>query len=91
MELCSYSYWRWQAAERIGLHEYADAYPHVLSGGMLQRVSFLRRPAACSQAINAAGRAVRGIGRLDETANAAVADVDLGGKPQIGAARDAQY
>ncbi|MNZ78815.1 Bicarbonate transport ATP-binding protein CmpD [compost metagenome] len=27
---------------RIGLHEYADAYPHVLSGGMLQRVSFLR-------------------------------------------------
>lgn len=28
--------------ERIGLHEYADSYPHVLSGGMLQRVSFLR-------------------------------------------------
>lgn len=28
--------------ERIGLAEYANAYPHVLSGGMLQRVSFLR-------------------------------------------------
>ncbi|WP_051250886.1 ABC transporter ATP-binding protein [Paenibacillus harenae] len=28
--------------EKIGLHEYADDYPHVLSGGMLQRVSFLR-------------------------------------------------
>ncbi|MGM0880946.1 MAG: ABC transporter ATP-binding protein [Bacillota bacterium] len=28
--------------ERIGLDEYADAYPHVLSGGMLQRISFLR-------------------------------------------------
>lgn len=28
--------------ERIGLLEYADAYPHVLSGGMQQRVSFLR-------------------------------------------------
>ncbi|WP_138751651.1 ABC transporter ATP-binding protein [Paenibacillus sinopodophylli] len=28
--------------ERIGLQEYADAYPHVLSGGMQQRVSFLR-------------------------------------------------
>lgn len=28
--------------ERIELHEYADAYPHVLSGGMQQRVSFLR-------------------------------------------------
>lgn len=28
--------------KRIGLHEYADSYPHVLSGGMLQRVSFLR-------------------------------------------------
>ncbi|MBD2871421.1 ABC transporter ATP-binding protein [Paenibacillus sp. IB182493] len=27
---------------RIGLGEYADAYPHVLSGGMTQRVSFLR-------------------------------------------------
>lgn len=28
--------------ERIGLQDYADAYPRVLSGGMLQRVSFLR-------------------------------------------------
>lgn len=28
--------------ERIGLAEYAGAYPHVLSGGMQQRVSFLR-------------------------------------------------
>ncbi|NIK68766.1 ABC transporter ATP-binding protein [Paenibacillus sp. BK720] len=28
--------------ERIGLAEYADSYPHVLSGGMQQRVSFLR-------------------------------------------------
>jgi ABC-type nitrate/sulfonate/bicarbonate transport system ATPase subunit len=28
--------------ERIDLHEYADSYPHVLSGGMQQRVSFLR-------------------------------------------------
>ncbi|CAM3946753.1 ABC transporter ATP-binding protein [Paenibacillus alkaliterrae] len=28
--------------ERIGLDDYADAYPHMLSGGMLQRVSFLR-------------------------------------------------
>lgn len=28
--------------ERIGLQEYANAYPHVLSGGMQQRVSFLR-------------------------------------------------
>ncbi|MGO4110927.1 ABC transporter ATP-binding protein [Paenibacillus sp. YAF4_2] len=28
--------------DRIGLLEYADAYPHVLSGGMQQRVSFLR-------------------------------------------------
>ncbi|OBZ16820.1 ABC transporter ATP-binding protein [Bacillus sp. FJAT-26390] len=28
--------------ERIGLHEYANSYPHVLSGGMQQRVSFLR-------------------------------------------------
>ncbi|MGO4543804.1 ABC transporter ATP-binding protein [Paenibacillus sp. 2TAB23] len=28
--------------ERIGLQEYAHAYPHVLSGGMQQRVSFLR-------------------------------------------------
>ncbi|MDQ6420801.1 ABC transporter ATP-binding protein [Paenibacillus sp. LHD-117] len=27
---------------RVGLAEYADAYPHVLSGGMQQRVSFLR-------------------------------------------------
>ncbi|WP_336786060.1 ABC transporter ATP-binding protein [Paenibacillus sp. MMO-177] len=27
---------------RIGLEEYADSYPHVLSGGMQQRVSFLR-------------------------------------------------
>ncbi|MCR2804947.1 ABC transporter ATP-binding protein [Paenibacillus soyae] len=27
---------------RIGLDAYADAYPHVLSGGMQQRVSFLR-------------------------------------------------
>ncbi|WP_435163274.1 ABC transporter ATP-binding protein [Paenibacillus glycanilyticus] len=28
--------------DRIGLAEYADSYPHVLSGGMQQRVSFLR-------------------------------------------------
>lgn len=28
--------------DRIGLLEYAGAYPHVLSGGMQQRVSFLR-------------------------------------------------
>lgn len=28
--------------ERVGLGEYADAYPSVLSGGMAQRVSFLR-------------------------------------------------
>jgi ABC-type nitrate/sulfonate/bicarbonate transport system ATPase subunit len=28
--------------KRIDLHEYADSYPHVLSGGMQQRVSFLR-------------------------------------------------
>ncbi|SFD67143.1 ABC-type nitrate/sulfonate/bicarbonate transport system, ATPase component [Paenibacillus catalpae] len=28
--------------DRIGLLEYADSYPHVLSGGMQQRVSFLR-------------------------------------------------
>lgn len=28
--------------ERIGLGEYAGAYPHVLSGGMQQRISFLR-------------------------------------------------
>ncbi|PZD93276.1 ABC transporter ATP-binding protein [Paenibacillus sambharensis] len=27
---------------RVGLGEYADAYPHVLSGGMQQRVSFIR-------------------------------------------------
>ncbi|MFC4775461.1 ABC transporter ATP-binding protein [Paenibacillus sp. GCM10023252] len=27
---------------RVGLEEYKDAYPHVLSGGMQQRVSFLR-------------------------------------------------
>ncbi len=31
-----------QWLERIGLDGYADAYPHVLSGGMLQRISFLR-------------------------------------------------
>ncbi|MHA7962963.1 ABC transporter ATP-binding protein [Paenibacillus sp. CAU 1782] len=28
--------------EAVGLGEYANAYPHVLSGGMAQRVSFLR-------------------------------------------------
>ena len=28
--------------ERVGLGGYADAYPHVLSGGMQQRVSFIR-------------------------------------------------
>ena len=28
--------------KRVGLESYADAYPHVLSGGMQQRVSFLR-------------------------------------------------
>lgn len=28
--------------EKVGLAEYADAYPHMLSGGMSQRVSFLR-------------------------------------------------
>lgn len=28
--------------QRIGLIEYADEYPHLLSGGMQQRVSFLR-------------------------------------------------
>lgn len=28
--------------ERVGLAEVGDAYPHVLSGGMQQRVSFLR-------------------------------------------------
>lgn len=27
---------------RVGLAEYADAYPHMLSGGMQQRVSFIR-------------------------------------------------
>ncbi|EXX85374.1 ABC transporter ATP-binding protein, partial [Paenibacillus darwinianus] len=27
---------------RVGLADYADAYPHVLSGGMQQRVSFVR-------------------------------------------------
>ncbi|MEF2248479.1 ABC transporter ATP-binding protein [Paenibacillus sp. IITD108] len=31
-----------QWLQRIGLGEYADAYPQVLSGGMQQRVSFLR-------------------------------------------------
>ncbi|URN93336.1 MAG: ABC transporter ATP-binding protein [Candidatus Pristimantibacillus lignocellulolyticus] len=28
--------------QKVGLGEYADAYPHMLSGGMSQRVSFLR-------------------------------------------------
>lgn len=28
--------------EKVGLAEYKDAYPHMLSGGMSQRVSFLR-------------------------------------------------
>lgn len=31
-----------QWLERVGLAQYAGAYPHVLSGGMAQRVSFLR-------------------------------------------------
>jgi len=31
-----------EGLERVGLAEYADAWPHVLSGGMQQRVSFIR-------------------------------------------------
>ncbi|MDQ0160256.1 ABC transporter ATP-binding protein [Alkalibacillus salilacus] len=31
-----------QMIERAGLADYADAYPHELSGGMKQRVSFIR-------------------------------------------------
>jgi len=31
-----------QALEQVGLLEYKDAYPHMLSGGMSQRISFIR-------------------------------------------------
>lgn len=31
-----------EALEQVGLLEYKDAYPHMLSGGMSQRISFIR-------------------------------------------------
>ena len=31
-----------EALEQVGLSEYKDAYPHTLSGGMSQRISFIR-------------------------------------------------
>lgn len=31
-----------EALEQVGLIEYKDAYPHMLSGGMSQRISFIR-------------------------------------------------
>jgi ABC-type nitrate/sulfonate/bicarbonate transport system ATPase subunit len=31
-----------EALEQVGLQEYKDAYPHMLSGGMSQRISFIR-------------------------------------------------
>lgn len=32
----------YEALEQVGLLEYKDAYPHMLSGGMSQRISFIR-------------------------------------------------